>query len=65
MSGIAKTAAGIAAVVGMNWFDALAYLTNNWMLPLGGLGIAVFTAWRMNEALRHDHFLSGSKLGMF
>ena len=35
------------------------------MLPLGGLGISVFTAWRMNEALRHDDFLSGTKLAVF
>ena len=56
---------GFASLTGMNWFDALAYLSNNWMLPLGGLGIAVYTGWRMDDAIRHDHFLSGSKLGVF
>ncbi len=55
----------MVSAIGMNWFDALSYLSNNWMLPLGGLGIALFTAWRLNDAIRHDHFLSGSKLGMF
>jgi NSS family neurotransmitter:Na+ symporter len=35
------------------------------MLPLGGLGIAVYTAWRMNEAIRHDHFLAGTKMRYF
>ncbi len=53
------------SMVGLNWFDALADLTNNFMLPLGGLGIALFTGWRLDDAIRHDHFLSGSKLGVF
>ena len=53
------------ALVNKNWFDTLDYLATNWMLPLGGLGIALFTAWRMNERLRHDHFLSGSRLRIF
>ena len=56
---------GFASVFGKNWFDSLDYLATNWMLPLGGLGISVFTAWRMNEALRHDDFLSGTKLAAF
>jgi NSS family neurotransmitter:Na+ symporter len=55
----------MVSAIGMNWFDSLGYLTNNFMLPLGGLGIALFTAWRMDKAIRHDHFLSGSKLGIF
>ena len=56
---------GFASVAGKNWFDSFDYIAANWMLPLGGLGIAVFTAWRLNEAIRHDHFLSGSRLGFF
>ena len=55
----------MTSIVGMDWFNALGYLTNNLMLPLGGLGIALFTGWRLNEAIRHDHFLSGSKLAYF
>jgi NSS family neurotransmitter:Na+ symporter len=35
---------------------------SNWLLPLGGLGIALFTAWRLDDAIRHREFLSGSKL---
>ena len=56
---------GFASVFGRNWFDSFDYLASNWMLPLGGLGISVFTAWRMNEALRHDDSLSGTKLAVF
>ena len=29
------------------WFDNLANLVSNYMLPIGGLGIAVFVAWRL------------------
>ena len=57
--------ADLAAAIGKNWFDFFDYLSSNLMLPLGGLGIAVYTAWRMNEAIRHDHFLAGSKLQVF
>ncbi len=56
---------GMAAVASKNWFDTLDYLATNWMLPLGGLAIALFTGWRMNEALRHEHFLEGSRLRIF
>ena len=57
--------ADMAALVGKNWFDSFDYLASNWMLPLGGLGIAIYTAWRMDKAIRRDHFLAGSKLRSF
>lgn len=34
---------------GMNFFDAIDYLTANIMLPLGGLLVAVFAAWFMKK----------------
>ncbi len=34
---------------------------SNYLFPLGGIGISMFVGWRMQEAIRHDHFLSGSK----
>ena len=63
--GTALFGSNVEALVGKNWFDSFDYLATNWMLPLGGLGIAVYTAWRMNEAIRHDHFLAGTKLRIF
>jgi NSS family neurotransmitter:Na+ symporter len=57
--------AGLTQLIGSNWFDTADYLVSNWMLPLGGLGIALFTAWRLDDAIRSDHFLSGSKLAFF
>lgn len=48
---------------GKNWFDLLDYLSTNWMLPLGGLGIAMFVAWRVGDAAREQGFKAGSKWG--
>jgi neurotransmitter:Na+ symporter, NSS family len=55
----------MAETFGQNWFDTIAYITNNFMLPMGGLGIAIYTGWRMDDAIRHKDFLSGTKLGAF
>jgi NSS family neurotransmitter:Na+ symporter len=38
-----------ATLLGLNFFEALDFLTSNVMLPLGGLLIAVFAAWRMSR----------------
>lgn len=46
---------------GKNWFDLFDYLASNWMLPLGGFGIAIFVAWRMGDAARHQAFTAGSR----
>lgn len=48
---------------GMNWFDSFDYLASNWMLPLGGLGIALFVAWRIGPEAREQSFKAGSKAG--
>ena len=36
-------------VLGKNLFELLDYLTANIMLPLGGLGIAIFAGWVMHR----------------
>jgi NSS family neurotransmitter:Na+ symporter len=56
---------GFEARFGRNWFDSFDYLASNWLLPLGGLGIALFTAWRLDDAIRHRSFLEGTKLAVF
>ena len=48
---------------GKNWFDTFDYLASNWMLPLGGLGIAVFLSWRVGSEARRQGFLSGTRYG--
>ena len=56
---------GFAGVFEMNWFDSFDYLASNWILPLGGLGISLFTAWKVDDAIRHREFLEGSRLAVF
>ena len=48
---------------GKSWFDTLVDLTFNIMLPLGGLGIAMFVSWRVTNAAREEGFKVGSRLG--
>lgn len=37
---------------GKNFFDTLDYLATNWMLPTGGLFIALYAGWAMPKRLR-------------
>ena len=48
---------------GKNWFDTFDYLATNWMLPLGGLGIALFVSWRVGGSAREQGFKAGTKFG--
>ncbi len=51
------------SIIGMNWFDLFDYLASNWMLPLGGLGMAVFMAWRVREKARLAACSTGTSRG--
>lgn len=46
---------------GKNWFDTFDYLASNWLLPLGGLMIALFVAWRAGAAAREKGFNEGTR----
>jgi NSS family neurotransmitter:Na+ symporter len=48
---------------GRNWFDLVADFASNWSLPIGGMGMALFVAWKMPEALRREEFVTGSSAG--
>ncbi len=48
---------------GKNWFDTFDYIASNWMLPLGGLGIALFVAWRVGGQAREQGFMAGTNFG--
>ncbi|MDY7091848.1 MAG: sodium-dependent transporter [Acidobacteriota bacterium] len=43
----------------VGFFTILDYLASNWMLPLGGLGIAVFTGWMLPTKLSRDELETG------
>jgi NSS family neurotransmitter:Na+ symporter len=44
----------------MSWFEGVDWAVSNVMLPLGGLGVALFVGWRMSGQLRREAFGSGS-----
>lgn len=46
---------------GKNWFDSFDYLASNWLLPLGGLFIGLFVAWRVGGEAREQGFKSGAR----
>ena len=54
---------GMSELIGRNWFELFDYLASNWMLPLGGLGIAVFMAWRVGHQAREQAFKAGTTWG--
>jgi NSS family neurotransmitter:Na+ symporter len=51
---------GLEAATGRSWFDWFDHAASNWFLPIGGLGIASFTAWRLDGQLREIAFTDGS-----
>ena len=65
IGGLAIAALGIPATVSSEWFGLADEIVSKWALPLGGLGVAVFVAWRMDGALRRGEFEAGSGLAKF
>lgn len=52
-----------ATIFGYNWFDTFDKLASNWLLPLGGLGISLFVAWKIADKARRASVAAGSTLG--
>ena len=51
---------------GMTFFDSMDYVSNNIMLPLGGMLIALFTGWFLSQGIVAQQLqISGGKLIMF
>jgi NSS family neurotransmitter:Na+ symporter len=48
---------------GRNWFDFVDHVASNWLLPLSGLGIALFFAWRVGAEARARAFAAGTRFG--
>ena len=55
--------AGLFGGDGKNWFDLVDYVSSNWLLPVSGLGIALFLAWRVGAQAREEAFRSGTRFG--
>ena len=45
--------------LGSNWFDLVLDGVSNWMMPIGGLGFALFAGWRLTEVTRRAQFPPG------
>jgi NSS family neurotransmitter:Na+ symporter len=56
-----KLLAGIDVFHDSTIFDLLDYLTANIMLPLGGLLIAIFAAWKMSRESSMDELNMGDR----
>ena len=47
----------------LNWFDSFDYLASNWLLPLGGLAIAVFAGWTLTRSESEEEYGAGAPAG--
>jgi NSS family neurotransmitter:Na+ symporter len=56
-----KPLSGFEAFTDSTVFDLLDYLTANIMLPLGGLLIAIFAAWKMSRTSSADELGMGDR----
>ena len=43
----------------LNWLDSFDYLASNWLLPIGGLGVALFAGWAMKRKDTEDEYEAG------
>lgn len=51
---------GMKIYTGNNFFDSVDWLVSNVMLPLGGLGVAIFLTWHVSAKARRAGFQEGS-----
>lgn len=63
LSGSAGIFSSWETLFGKNFFDTFDYFASNWLLPLGGLFIAVFVGWVVPESVRKAEFQRGSSWG--
>lgn len=50
---------------GMSLFDLFDYLTAKWMLPLGGLFIALFTGWQLERRIIWEELTNKGQLSFY
>ena len=49
----------------MSLFDLFDYLTAKWMLPLGGLFIALFTGWQLERKIIWEELTNKGQLSFY
>lgn len=50
------------SIYGINFFDTMNALVSNWLLPLGGLLVALFTGWVLDKEIAKEEFQAGTTL---
>ena len=55
--------AGLQALSGRTFFDHIENVSSNWMLPLGGMIIAVFVGFCVKNEMRYEEFTRGTPWG--
>lgn len=51
-----------SAMYGKTFFDTINDLVSSWLLPIGGLLVALFTGWKLDEAIAREEFDAGTTL---
>lgn len=49
-----------AAMYGKTFFDTINSLVSTWLLPIGGLLVALFTGWKLDREISKEEFAAGS-----
>lgn len=50
------------AIYGKTFFETVDDIVSLWLLPIGGLMIAIFTGWFLDKEISHNEFNAGTKL---
>lgn len=62
LSGANKLFPNWDAIYGKNFFDTVDYISNNWLLPICGVLIAMFAGWYLKQPLLMEEFIEGTRM---
>lgn len=65
LSGTHTLFANWASLYGKNFFETVDSLVNFWLIPIGGLFIAIYAGWLFDYAAAEDEFKAGSTFKWF
>jgi NSS family neurotransmitter:Na+ symporter len=53
------------SIYGKNFFDTVDYISNNWLLPISGVLIAIFAGWYLKKELLFEEYMEGTRMQRF
>lgn len=62
LSGSGSLFANWEPIYGKTFFETVKSLVSVWLLPMGGLGVALFTGWVVDAAITREEFEAGTQL---